>query len=151
MKILFVCKGNIARSQIAEALSKKYYDFNSISAGTKLSNPELGEMIKNIPLTENLFIVMNEEGIDFSDKKRKEVTKEMINDVDKIIIMAEEETIPEFLKNNKKVIYWKIEDPRGKSLEEWRKLVKQLKELLKTLNKQKFSKNFHSLKTAKSI
>jgi len=133
MKILFACKGNIARSQIAEALLKKYYNLDSISAGTKLSSPELGEMIKNIPLTENLFIVMKEEGINLSNKKRKEITKEMIKDVDKIIVMAEEETIPEFLKNNEKVIYWKVEDSKGKSLENWRELVKQLKDLLKSL------------------
>jgi len=131
MNILFLCKGNIARSQISEALLKKYHNIDSVSAGTKLSKPELGELIKSIPLTENLFIVMNEEGIDFSDKKRKQVDEKMAENADKIIIMAQEETIPEFLKNNEKVTSWDVEDPKGKSLGEWKELVKQLKDLLK--------------------
>jgi len=115
---------------MAEVLLKKYYNIDSISAGTTLRHPELGELIKNIPLTENLFKVMKEEGIDISDRKRKEVTEEMVRNADKIIMMAEKETIPDFLKENPKVIYWEVEDPRGKSLEEWRELVKQLKDLL---------------------
>jgi protein-tyrosine-phosphatase len=44
MKILLVCRGNVARSQMAEALLKKE-GFEVQSAGTKLSGPEqpLGE------------------------------------------------------------------------------------------------------------
>lgn len=42
MEILFVCKGNVGRSQIAEALFRKHAgkDLEILSAGTKLSGPE---------------------------------------------------------------------------------------------------------------
>ena len=48
MKILFICKGNVARSQIAEALFKKKFGdkYEVFSAGTEISGPEqpLGEL-----------------------------------------------------------------------------------------------------------
>lgn len=46
----------------------------------------------------------------------------MINNYDKIIVMAEPETWPDYLKNNRRVEYWQIEDPKGTDLETHRKV-----------------------------
>jgi len=126
-----VCKGNVGRSQIAEALLKKYHRLDSKSAGTVVSNPEkikrLGELGERVS---TLFQSMKEEGIDLSKKKRKKITPEMVKEADKIIIMADHETVPDFLKEDPKVIYWDVKDPEGKNLDFHRKTKEQLKGLI---------------------
>lgn len=115
MRILFVCRANICRSQIAESLFNKYSgelgNDSAQSAGTCVFEKE-GQEISNIKET-SVIKVMNQEGIDISKNKRNQLTLERMIGFDKIIVMAEEETIPDFLKADKRVIYWNIPDPKG--------------------------------------
>ena len=127
-----MCRGNVGRSQMAEALFSKYSKHQVFSAGTKVHEND-GEKIKNIPLAKEVIGSMNEESLDISENIRKQITPEMVNDYDKIIVMAEPETMPEFLKNSNKVVYWNIEDPKGKSMDDYRLLIKDLKHLIQKL------------------
>lgn len=70
MKILFVCLGNVARSQMAEAFYNKYT--NSVaakSAGVLDYTPA-----KYVHPTREVIEVMKEEGIDVSNQFVKTVT-----------------------------------------------------------------------------
>ncbi len=132
MKILFLCRGNVARSQMAEALLKKMSpnSFEVSSAGTKISGPEqkLGELS---PALDNVLTVMKEEGIDITQNTRKQVTEEMANGTDKIILVVDErDPIPEYLPNNQKVTKWNVLDPKGQDLEFTRNTRDQIKELI---------------------
>lgn len=119
MNILFICKGNVGRSQIAEALFRKRYGdtYTVLSAGIKLSGLE--EPIGNLlPQIQEVLDVMNEEGIDVSTAVRNQLTEEMVKDADKIVaIIEDEEVLPEYLLNSLKLIRWNIPDPKGKDLE----------------------------------
>lgn len=76
--ILFICKGNSGRSQMAEAfLNNLSKEVTAISAGT-----EPDEEIH--PWT---IQVMKDVGIDVSKQKTKLLTDELMKDADKIIIM----------------------------------------------------------------
>ncbi|MEK6835399.1 MAG: hypothetical protein AABX55_00035, partial [Nanoarchaeota archaeon] len=119
-----------AYGQIAETLFKKMSNHEVASAGTKVYEHE-GQKIKELPLAKEVIDSLKEEGFDVSENQRNQVTPEMIKNFDKIILMTEPENTPNFLKGNKKVIYWEIEDPKGKSLEEHKKLVKHIKGLIK--------------------
>lgn len=135
MKILFICKGNVGRSQIAEALYKKKFGAEAevFSAGSALSGPEqpIGELI---PTIKEVLGVMSEEGIDVSMYVRKQMTEAMVNDADKIIAIVEDEVeLPEYLSSTPKLVRWNIEDPKGKDLETTRKIKNQIKELIDTL------------------
>ena len=118
MKILFVCKGNMSRSQMAEELYNSLAKDGSkaTSAGTVPGTiPEEPEhwQLDQIPNLVNTLLVMKESGFDISKKKTVRVTPKMVEEADVVINMAEKETIPDFLLNCPKVIYWDVPNPDG--------------------------------------
>jgi arsenate reductase (thioredoxin) len=125
-RILFVCVENAGRSQMAEAFANKYGENRvvALSAGNKPTQKV------------NLVVVaaMAERGIDISQNKPKQLTAKMASEVDLIITMGcNDRGIcpgPFF----KPTLDWKLEDPKGKSLEKVREIrdqiEKQVQELL---------------------
>lgn len=122
-QILFLCRGNVGRSQIAEALfNKKAHDAGlgvvAISAGTKLSGPEqpIGELSPGIDIVVD---AMNEVGIDVSKNIRQSVTPDMVNGVDGVILVVDDrDPIPEYLIDNPKIMArWDVLDPKGQTLD----------------------------------
>ena len=126
MKILFVCRGNVGRSQMAEALfnQKAPSGFFAISAGTKVFDKEgnscEGEMLENRAGAEHVVATLQEVGVDARKATRNQITKEAFDESDVVVVMAEKETLQDYLLDNEKVCYWDIEDPKNKSLEETR-------------------------------
>ena len=127
--ILFVCVENAGRSQMAEGFFKKYAPsrFKTVSAGTKPAyqlNPTVVEVMKEV-------------GIDISKQKSKELTEEMIRHSYNAVNMGcmDKNFCPAIFVP--KVIEWNLEDPKGKSIEEVRKIrdeiEKRIKELVSTL------------------
>ncbi len=130
MEILFVCKGNVGRSQMAEILFRKINKKHKVtSAGIKV-NEEEGEKLKDIPLAEPVIRFMRKEGFDASENFRKQITKKMVDNADKVIVMAEKEIWPDFLINNPKVVFWDIEDPKGISDEGYKNIISYLRRLI---------------------
>jgi protein-tyrosine-phosphatase len=131
-KILFVCVENAGRSQMAEGFFRKYCSINyePQSAGTQPTdsvNPIVVE-------------VMNEVGIDISTHTPKIISDSMIHQAFKVIDMGcmDKESCPAlFIKN---VLDWGMQDPKGKPIEEVRKIRDQIeikvRELIKNLEGQ---------------
>jgi protein-tyrosine-phosphatase len=122
-KVLFVCVENACRSQIAETFFNKLASGKAIamSAGTKPSNRVNSKAIE----------VMKEIGIDMDKQKPKLLTREMIENVDKLITMGcEADFCPApYLKTED----WKIEDPSGKSIEKFREVRDKIKQKVEKL------------------
>jgi arsenate reductase len=112
---LFVCVHNAGRSQIAEAFARRR-GLNAVSAGTVPSssvNPTVVEAMK-------------EKGVDISSNRPKMLTNEMITKASLVVTMGcSVEGVcprPMLAKMQKKLVDWDIEDPKGKSLEDVRKI-----------------------------
>jgi arsenate reductase len=112
---LFVCVHNAGRSQMAEAFAKRR-GLKAASAGT-------------VPATSvNPIVVhaMKERGIDISSNTPKLLTPDMIDQATLVFTMgcSVEEVCPRPMlpKMQKKLVDWKIDDPKGKTLEEVRKI-----------------------------
>lgn len=71
--------------------------------------------------------LMDELGIDMSDNVRTQLTKEALANYDKIIIMAEPENTPSWLRENPKTEIWNIEDTKGKTMPEARVIRDEIK------------------------
>ncbi len=91
------------------------------------------QKLKDLDGAEKIIESLREIGIDAKDFKRDQLTQEMINTSDKIIVMAEEETIPDYLKESTKVIYWDIEDPKNMSQAETNEIRDQIIPKVKNL------------------
>lgn len=119
MKVLFVCTENASRSQMAEgffkSMSKKH---QSMSAGTKPAR-EI-----NLRTVE----VMKEAGIDLSKHRPKPLTPELLRRADRVITMgcADKEACPVGED-------WGIEDPKGASLERFRRIRDEIRKKVDAL------------------
>ena len=122
-KVLFVCVENAGRSQMAEAFFRKYLPsgFEPVSAGTKPA-----EKINPIVIQ-----AMKEVGVDIERQSPQIISKQMIDEAEKSVNMGcmDKESCPAlFLKD---VIDWQIQDPKGKSIEEVRKIRDQIEHKVK--------------------
>lgn len=130
MKILFICKSNVGRSQMAPAFFNRLSKKNkAVGAGTHVGENE------NQPLHEFVIKCMSEAGYDLSKNTRKQLTKEMIKKADKIVAMTEKENLPDYV-DMKKVVFWSIEDAKDRSLEFHRQIRVKIKELVEKFVKE---------------
>jgi arsenate reductase (thioredoxin) len=112
MKILFICEWNVGRSQMGEELFNHYTKNNiGISAGTH-AEKYAGKKLKEFAYL--VVDVLKEKGIDVSNKTPIQLTEEMAQFADTIIVMTEQENLPSYLLNSNKVISWDIKDAGGK-------------------------------------
>ena len=128
-KILFVCVENAGRSQMAEGFFRKYAPsgYEPQSAGTKPTD------------VINPFAVqtMREAGIDITSQNPKVISDSMIRQATRIINMGcmDKESCPALFVGD--VIDWAIPDPKGKPIEDVRKIrdiiEQKIVELCKTL------------------
>jgi len=136
MKILFICKNNQFRSQMAASIYNKltgtqYAD----SAGTYVGSTEVpeGALIKKYFRTPEFFEFMEEQGMNIRDNRTKELSEGMIKSADVVVSMAEEPFIPPFLRTNKKVIRWEVENPPIATREVTEKIYTQINGLVEGL------------------
>jgi arsenate reductase len=130
MKILFICRANVGRSQMAPAFFNKLFkNHKAIGAGTHVGEHE-GE-----PLHPFVIQCMSELGYDLSKNTRKQLTPEMVREADKIIVMTGKENLPDYVDMSK-VVFWKIGDAKDKSLEFHRQIRNQIKNLVEKLVKE---------------
>ena len=102
LKILVICTGNSARSQMAEGFLKYYKkDWEIYSAGTKPKglNPLAVE-------------VMSEKGIDISGYKSKSIDLFLNKKFDYVVTVCDnaKESCPVF-PGNAKYLHWSLKDP----------------------------------------
>jgi arsenate reductase len=110
--ILFVCLHNAGRSQMSQALFERAAAgaHTALSAGT---TP--GERIHPEVVT-----VMNEIGIDLSDRQPQRLTDELAHQADVVVTMGCGDECP-FIPG-KRYIDWDLQDPKGHPVERVREI-----------------------------
>jgi protein-tyrosine-phosphatase/DNA-binding transcriptional ArsR family regulator len=102
-RVLFLCTGNSARSQMAEALAERLSGgvVRAVSAG---SHPK--------PLHPNAVRVMGERGIDIAGRRSNELSEFTGRRFDYVISLCDRvrEICPEF-PGNPQAVHWSVRDP----------------------------------------
>lgn len=122
MNILFVCKYNRFRSQIAKAY------FNKINKNKSIKADSAG-IIYDKPTNKKQKATAKKFGIILKDKP-KLLNLNLLKDQDLIVITADD--VPKMLFNKKKVLIWKIPD----SVYSIKLIMKKTKQLVKKLEKK---------------
>ncbi len=104
------------------------------SAGTQVPEDN-GQKLKDRPGAVHTLAVLNELGIDASEKQRTQLTPEILDKADKVIVMAEPATIPEYLSARADVEYWQIADAFGFDIDSTRVVRDDIKERVTALIK----------------
>jgi protein-tyrosine-phosphatase/DNA-binding transcriptional ArsR family regulator len=103
VRVLFLCTGNSARSQMAEALAQQLSGgvLRAVSAG---SHPK--------PLHPNAVRVMRERGIDLAGRRSKHLTEFTSHRFDFVVSLCDRvrEICPEF-PGTPQAIHWSVRDP----------------------------------------
>jgi arsenate reductase (thioredoxin) len=128
-EILFVCVENAGRSQMAQAFAERL-GWKASSAGT-------------VPSTRvNPIVVqaMKERGVDLAGKSPKILTPDMINRASLVVTMgcSVEEACPRpmLAAMQKKLVEWQLEDPKGKSIEEVRKIRDEIEKRVREIPRE---------------
>jgi len=122
-KVAFICVHNSCRSQMAEALGKLYGSdvFESYSAGTE-TKPQINQ--DAVRITKELY------NIDMNETQKSKLLSD-IPKADIVIKMGCNVVCP--ILPGKHIEDWGLDDPTGKSDEEFIKTVKTIEEKVKDL------------------
>src|SRR4051794_10663633 len=107
---LFVCLHNAGRSQMSAALFERAAGgrHRALSAGTSPGERVHPEVVE----------VMNELGIDLSDRKPQKLTTDLAEQADVVVTMGCGDECPYI--PGKRYLDWDLEDPKGRPVEEVR-------------------------------
>lgn len=126
MQVLFICKQNVGRSQMAKAFYNAMTQSNNAgAAGTAVDEP--GQTLrerKGASHSKNFFVLdaMEEKGIDMSAYTRAALEVTMLDQYDAVVSMAKREDTPAWLLRSPKYIHWDVTDPRGQDLQRTREV-----------------------------
>lgn len=131
MKILFVCNGNVARSQEAELF------FNALKADSQSLAISGGVNAKiGRPIDPLVVEVINELGYDISNAQRKLVDENMVKNADLVVSFKPKDELPEYIQRHNNVRYWNIADPQHQPIEFHRQVRDRVRKSTKDLIKE---------------
>ena len=122
MKVLFICEGNMIRSQMAEAFYNVLSGTNSaISAGAAAALKDY--------IAEPAKLVMDEISISTDGMRSDQLTEEMVKQAD-LVVYFPTPTMPNYVLESPKAILWDVIDPHYHQ-EEGIELVRSVRDEIK--------------------
>jgi arsenate reductase len=123
IRIVFVCIENARRSQMAQGYAERLgKEKLEIFSGGSRPSSQVDPLIIE---------VMKEKGIDLSTKRPKSLNELPPVEMDYLVTMGCEETCPAIPA--KKIVEWEIPDPKGKPIDEVRRIRDVMEEKVKML------------------
>lgn len=125
--IAFICVHNSCRSQIAEALAKRILDdYDVYSAGTEIKSAINSDVVR---------LMKEQYQIDMEEMQYPKVISEIPSYINYVITMGCGVTCP--IISCDELIDWGLEDPTGQDDASFIKVMKQIKQNIKTFKLSK--------------
>jgi len=135
-KIVFVCEGNMHRSPIAAAIYNFFKKDDSFAKSYGTIVDQEGRTGKKLSSFPSLFVYLNElknkYGIDISNNVCKQVTPQVLEGADKIIMIAQDKFIPDWLRKYK-YVKWELPDPDYATAEDAKQDIEGIKKKVESL------------------
>ena len=116
---------------MAQAMFNRLSKHQSTSAGTMVLEMDGQTVAKRAEVAPSGVLVLElmseEEDQDLSSEQRTQLTPELVDAADKVIVMAERETWPDYLVESGKVEFWDIEDAFNIPIDAERAIKDQIK------------------------
>lgn len=118
-RILFVCRGNIGRSQMAEMFAREILGDKFLISSCGIVAQNQGLKICEIPNDAVCLDIqaMKELNLDMSQNVVTKITSEIVASADKIVVMVEKSTWPDCLNEKYNLEHWQIENPKNCSFD----------------------------------
>jgi protein-tyrosine-phosphatase len=106
MKVMFVCYGNVGRSQMAKGFYNFFAKTDSAEAsgisGKHSYDLSVADIVNSLrqehpDFANSFFKSMLEKGVDMRDYRRKKLTQDMLSDYDLVVNIAERDQTPAWL------------------------------------------------------
>ena len=136
MRVLFVCRANVSRSQTAKAFFDRLSTHQSQSAGTTVGDKHgqtIREHLAGRGFLDFVFDILKDQGVDILESERTQVTPTMVEEADRVIVMTERDSLPDYLLGNKKVDNWDIRDTLRQPYEVTREVTVQIHRSVRAL------------------
>lgn len=137
-KVVFICHGNMFRSQVATAFFNNLMqgDFRAKGYGTHVTDRGLQDLkLVHRPGLEILIAELKKYNIDISNEKCDQLKEEYLKEAERVVMMAEKEFIPEWL-GKYKYEYWEIANPEVHVEKEIGEIVSTIREKVLELIKK---------------
>ncbi len=131
VRILFVCRANTGRSQMAAALYQDLTDMPAESRGYAVEQP--GKTLDEAPRANDTIAVMDEEGIDIRHCVRQQLHESDLANFDLVVVLAPTNEWPDWLQGEPDVIEWSMSDPVDFDRDQTRITRDDIKERVKEL------------------
>jgi protein-tyrosine-phosphatase len=113
--VLFICKGNWFRSQMAAAIYNRLTSSRAAdSAGTYAGGPDEpeGQVLADLFPTPHFFETMERRGMVVRMNTTRALQPALLDVYDLVVSMAEDPFVPDYLRERGDVIRWEIENPK---------------------------------------
>ncbi len=128
MTILFVCRGNVARSQMAAAFYRHLTGQPAESAGTRVHPASREVTINEMGLVDDILASMREVGLDIGECSPRQLEPAMLAVARLVVVLAEESAVPDWLRDHPGVIRWEVDDPAEQPLPTVRRIRDEIEE-----------------------
>jgi protein-tyrosine-phosphatase len=116
---------------MAQTMFNKLSRHRSTSTGTMVLEMEGQTLAERAEVAPSVLLVLElmseEEDLDLSLEQRTQLTPELVDAADKVIVMAERETWPDYLVEGGKVEIWDIQDAFEIPMDQVRAIKEQIK------------------------
>ena len=98
---------------------------------------QTGRKLKDAPTQRSIEYIKREFGVDISDRDRKQLTPEMMEEADRVIVINEKERWPDYVVEGGNVVHWDIADVVGHeddfAYDIYRRVRKRVEELVREI------------------